>query len=162
MLVGDLPSVCGIEAASFPRPWSEKGFAEILRLGKVYRAHVLEPRHEIVGYFVFELRDRDVYLLNLAVHPAHRGQGHASHMLDELETEAAAFLGSRWAEPPRASALGRVVLDVQESNLTAQLLFRKIGYRATRVVRGLYPEPGEDGYRMVKTLHAAPVESVSS
>ena len=167
MLLGDLPAVLAIEEASFPRPWSEKGFAAILRLAKVYRAYVFEPRHEIVGYLIFDQRDQDVHLLKLAVHPEHRGQGHASHMLSELETEAIAFLTARQDQagrdaPPNGVALGRMVLELQESNLAAQLLYRKLGFRATRILRGLYPEADEDGYRMVKRLHAAPVETLSS
>jgi len=167
MLLGDLPAVLAIEEASFPRPWSEKGFAAILRLAKVYRAYVFEPRHEVVGYLIFDQRDRELHLLNLAVHPGHRGQGHASHMLRELETEAVAFLTSCQAEPGRdaprgVETVGRMVLEVQESNLAAQLLFRKLGFRATRILRGLYPEAGEDGYRMVKRLHVAPVETLST
>jgi ribosomal protein S18 acetylase RimI-like enzyme len=52
----------------------------------------------------------------------------------------------------------RIDLEVQESNLPAQLLYRKAGYRATRILRNYYPTTHEDGYRMVRPL----VEAVRS
>jgi ribosomal-protein-alanine N-acetyltransferase len=41
-----------------------------------------------------------------------------------------------------------IMLDLRESNLEAQLFFRKQGFRAVRIVRGHYDDTSEDAYIM--------------
>jgi ribosomal protein S18 acetylase RimI-like enzyme len=41
-------------------------------------------------------------------------------------------------------------LHVQERNLAAQLLYRKMGYRAVEILNNVYED--QDAYRMVKRL----------
>lgn len=53
---------------------------------------------------------------------------------------------------------GDIYLEVEESNLPAQLLYRKMGFRATRILRNYYPSLREDGYHMVRKI-SAPGES---
>jgi|SRR5688572_26006618 len=48
---------------------------------------------------------------------------------------------------------GMIHLEVGESNLAAQLLYRKAGYRATRILRNHYPSLDEDAYEMVRKIH---------
>jgi ribosomal-protein-alanine N-acetyltransferase len=42
----------------------------------------------------------------------------------------------------------RIVTEVRESNLAAQLLFANNGFRATTILRGFYEETDEDAYVM--------------
>jgi ribosomal protein S18 acetylase RimI-like enzyme len=49
-----------------------------------------------------------------------------------------------------AWGLARVELEVHESNLAAQLLYRRSGYRAVEILRGYYGS--EDAYRMTKAV----------
>jgi ribosomal protein S18 acetylase RimI-like enzyme len=44
-------------------------------------------------------------------------------------------------------------LEVGESNLAAQLLYKKAGYRATRILRNHYPTLEEDAYEMVRMIY---------
>jgi ribosomal-protein-alanine N-acetyltransferase len=41
-----------------------------------------------------------------------------------------------------------VVLEVRETNLGAQIFYRRLGFRAQRVAKGFYRDRGEDGYIM--------------
>jgi [ribosomal protein S18]-alanine N-acetyltransferase len=42
----------------------------------------------------------------------------------------------------------RIVLEVRETNLGAQLFFRKMGFRANRVLKEFYEDCKEDAYMM--------------
>ena len=55
-----------------------------------------------------------------------------------------------------------ISLEVEESNLPAQLLYRKMGYRATKVLRNFYRALGEDGYKMVRKVSAAPLGTATA
>ena len=42
----------------------------------------------------------------------------------------------------------RITLEVRETNLVAQLFFRKMEFRAVRVLRSFYEDSGEDAFLM--------------
>ena len=42
----------------------------------------------------------------------------------------------------------RITLEVRETNLAAQLFFRKQGFKAMRVLRAFYEDSGEDAFLM--------------
>ena len=48
----------------------------------------------------------------------------------------------------------RIMLEVRETNLAAQLFFRSLGFRATSVLRDFYDDSVEDAYLM-QLCHAA-------
>ena len=51
----------------------------------------------------------------------------------------------------------RIVLEVRETNLPAQLFFRQLGFRATGVLKSFYEDTPEDAflmqYRQVEEAH---------
>ena len=49
----------------------------------------------------------------------------------------------------------RIVLEVRERNLPAQIFFRSLGYRATSVLKDFYQDTTEDAYLMQYSLQAA-------
>jgi ribosomal-protein-alanine N-acetyltransferase len=51
----------------------------------------------------------------------------------------------------------RILLEVRETNLAAQLFFRKVGFRAVSVLRDFYEDTTEDAYLM--QYRYRPVES---
>jgi ribosomal-protein-alanine N-acetyltransferase len=50
----------------------------------------------------------------------------------------------------------RVLLEVRETNLPAQLFFRDHGFRAVSVLKDFYQDTTEDAYLMEYLLDAAP------
>lgn len=135
---------------------------------------------EVAGYFILEIRSSRTHIVNLAIHPAHRRRGLASRCLDLIEqiaTKAVLLVRDRESEalgvatpadsndasdtarvvPDAAAHDGEIHLEVEEGNLAAQLLYRKMGYRATKILRNHYPELKEDAYRMVRRI-VLPVE----
>lgn len=134
---GDLAGLAEIERSSFPSAWSERVLRRQIRQPRA-SCLVLELGDRIAGFFLFAEEPDGLHLINLAVHPRHRREGLASHALELLESMAA----------ERGAA--RVVLEVRESNLAAQLLYRKAGYLAVEIVPRYYGN--EDAYRMEKRL----------
>jgi len=139
MLSADCESVAEIEAASFSDPWTREGFEVALGRSDII-AYVYSPGKRVLAYFILQLDGPEVHIMNLAVHPDFRRRGIAVECLRFAERIA------------RRRGSIRIDLEVQESNLPAQLLYRKAGYRATRILRNYYPTTHEDGYRMVRTL----------
>lgn len=139
MTARDLPEVVAIEEASFSGPWSAQGFAAAIERSNV-AAYVYVENRRVLGYFMLNFNGPEAHIMNLAVHTDHRRRSIASRCLE---------FANRVAR--RRDAL-RITLEVEESNLPAQLLYRKAGYRATRILRNYYSATNEDGYRMVRAL----------
>ncbi len=139
MVSADCEAVAEIEAASFSDPWTREGFEVALGRSDIV-AYVYTHGKKILAYFILQLDGPEVHIMNLAVHPTYRRRGIAVECLRYAERVA------------RRRGSVRLDLEVQESNLPAQLLYRKAGYRATRILRNYYPSTHEDGYRMVRAL----------
>ena len=139
MSIEDCGAVAEIEAASFSDPWTKEGFEVAMGRSDI-AAFVYCPGKKILSYIILQLDGPEVHIMNIAVHPDYRRHGVALECLRFSE---------RFAR--RRGSL-RIDLEVQESNLPAQLLYRKAGYRATRILRNYYPTTHEDGYRMVRAL----------
>ena len=183
MTAADVPAVLDIEKLSFRIPWNAERFTGLLSGPYGATCVVLENAGKIVSYFVVELRAESTHILNLAVHPEHRRKGHAMRCLAFIqklarrafdigcgrdpsqslassrvgERESTEVRAGRWSRRKVTQALdehaGRIHLEVGESNLAAQLLYRKAGYRATRILRNHYPGLDEDAYEMVRKIH---------
>ncbi len=139
MVSEDCVAVAEIEATSFSDPWTQEGFEVALGRSDII-AYVYAPGRKVLAYFILQLEGPEVHIMNLAVDHDHRRKGIALECLRYAERFA------------RRRASLRIDLEVQESNLAAQLLYRKAGYRATRILRNYYPTTHEDGYRMVRAL----------
>jgi len=135
----DLPAVMEIEQASFSNPWTRRGFLAALDQANV-AAYVCALGRQVIAYFVLSFEGREAHIMNLAVHPDYRRHGIATDCLHFIDRVA-----QRWDS-------AQITLEVEESNLAAQLCYKKAGYRGTRVLRNYYPDTQEDGYRMVRKL----------
>lgn len=135
MIRRDMPEVLAIEAESFEFPWLEEDFIRCLRQRNCI-GMVAEHEDQVVGFMIYELHKTRIHVLNFAVGSEHRHCGVGSQMIAKL----AAKLSSQ-----RRS---RIVLEVRETNLDAQLFFRENGFRAVSVLRSYYADTPEDAYLM--------------
>ena len=135
MVREDLPQVLEIESASFENAWNEDEFLRCLRqrncIGLVARLN-----DQVVGYVIFELHKNRLHLLNIAVDPRCLRSG--------IGTELIAALVGRLSAERR----NRIMLEVREANLPAQLFFKSQGFRAISVLSGFYDDTDEDAYLM--------------
>jgi [ribosomal protein S18]-alanine N-acetyltransferase len=134
LLRRDLPEVLAIEQASFPTPWTEAHFASLLRRQNCVGTVAEVDDGRIAGFMLYELSDRQIRLLNLAVAPDDRRRGLGSQLIWRLLTKLSNS-HRRW-----------LTLTVRETNLPAQLFFRRLGLRAVRIERNSYADTPEDAY----------------
>ncbi|MFM7205316.1 MAG: ribosomal protein S18-alanine N-acetyltransferase [Planctomycetaceae bacterium] len=141
MIRRDMPEVIGIEHEAFEFPWSEEDFTRCLRQRNCI-GMVAELADSVVAFMIYELHRSRLHMLNFAVLRSHRRLGVGTQMMDKLVAKLT---------PDRR---GRIVLEVRETNLAAQLFFRALGFRATSVLKDFYRDSTEDAYLMEYALEA--------
>lgn len=135
MIRRDMTDVLKIEAESFEFPWSEEEFVRCLRQRNCI-GMVAEMHDKIVGYMIYELHKNRLHILNFAVAAEYRRRGVGRRMTSKLIAKLS---------PQRRT---RILLEVRETNLAAQLFFRKQAFRAVSVLRDFYEDTTEDAYVM--------------
>ena len=135
MIRRDMPEVMAIEAKSFEFPWLEDDFIRSLRQRNCI-GMVAEHEDRVVGFMIYELHKTRIHVLNFAVAPEFRRAGVGSQMIAKLTAKLSTQRRSR------------IILEVRETNLAAQLFFRENGFRAVSVLHGYYADTPEDAYIM--------------
>lgn len=135
MIRRDMPEVLATEAESFEFPWSEEDFVRCLRQRNCI-GMVADHDDRVVGFMIYELHKTRLHVLNFAVSAQHRRRGVGRQMMAKLT--------GKLSQQRR----NRILLEVRETNLDAQLFFRAEGYRAVSVLRGYYEDTPEDAYVM--------------
>jgi len=135
MIRRDMPEVLAIESDSFEFPWCENDFLRCLRQRNCI-GMVAERNNEVVGFMIYELHKSRLHILNFAVSARYRRVGVGTQMIAKL-------LGKLSTD-----RRNRILLEVRETNLAAQLFFRATGFRAVSVLRQFYEDTPEDAYLM--------------
>jgi len=143
MIRRDMAEVLDIERKSFEFAWTEEDFLCCLRQRNCI-GMVAERQERIVGFMIYELLKSQLHVLNFAVAPCSRRQGVGRQMVDKLV--------NKLSQQRRQE----IVLEVRETNLAAQLFFKKQGLAANNVLRGHYEDTEEDAYVMSFNLY--PIE----
>jgi len=136
--VRDLPEVLEIERASFSDPWSEGLFAEELDGDHRRLNAVLRLRGRVVAYTLGWIVEDEFHLGNIAVRAEYRGQGYGAKLLEHILNQAQ-IRGCRLA-----------TLEVRASNLPAQKLYRRFGFKEIAIRRRYYGD--EDALVMMAAI----------
>ncbi len=140
MITRDLPEVLRIEEDSFLwDAWTEGDFLRRMRERNciaMVAEYGPDEDNKVVGFMVYEFHKTYLVVLNFAVSPRYRRLGVGAEL-------AAKLIGKLSADRRK-----RIMVNVRETNLTAQLFFRSQGFWAARVLRRFYQTTGEDAYRM--------------
>lgn len=145
MIRRDMPEVLAIENISFEFPWSDEDFIRCLRQRNCI-GMVAEYDERVVGFMIYELHKNRLHVLNFAVRPEFRHRGVGRAMITKL-------IG-KLSEQRR----NRILLEIRETNLAAQLFFRSCGFRAISVLREFYEDSPEDAYLMQYRYRSETVE----
>jgi len=141
MIRRDMPEVLAIEHEAFEFAWSDEDFTRCLRQRNCI-GMVAEYAGSVVAFMIYELHRSRLHVLNFAVLRSHRRLGIGTEMLGKLVAKLA---------PQRRD---RILLEVRETNLPAQLFFRSLGFRATSVLKDFYQDTAEDAYLMEYCLES--------
>ncbi len=138
----DLASVLKIENLSFTNPWHEAAFKGEIDNDEISFPYVVIHRiqQKVIGYIVLWRVNKEVQISNIAIHPDFRrlgiGEAVIRQVLDELCGEKAEY----------------VILEVRLSNLAAQSLYSKLGFKVLGIRKDYYINPDEDAVLMGKNL----------
>lgn len=144
------------------RPLTDKHLKEVWKLnqrcfrnGESYPRHTLQylltetntlsyravaANGELVGFvFITLAQDGAGHITTIGIAPEHRRRGLARQLM--LRSE----------EALRNRKIETVFLEVRVSNISAQNLYRELGYSVVQKLEKYYSN-GEDGYLMVKSL----------
>lgn len=146
MIRRDMPEVLDIESRSFEFPWSEDDFIRCLRQRNCI-GMVAEFDERVVGLMIYELHKNQLHILNFAVHPDFCRRGIGGQMIGKLIGKLS------------YQRRTRIMLEVRETNLAAQLFFRDSGFRAVTVLRDFYDDTTEDAYLMQFTYEPNEAEA---
>lgn len=133
MEITDLPQVLAIERASFSTPWTQTMFLSELFDNPFSLAYVAreEADSAVVGYAIFWIVADELHLLDVAVDPARRRRGIGGKLIRLLFRIA------------QKKGVRKGMLEVRASNMSAQRLYRKFGFRQVGVRRNYYQGPTE-------------------
>jgi ribosomal-protein-alanine N-acetyltransferase len=130
-ILADIPRLVALDADGAAE-WDEAAFAGEFALAW---SHVdvlelapsqAEQAVQIVGFVVFWCVADELQILNIAVDPAHRRAGFGRSLMAHLVATA------------RAGGQQRLVLEVRESNRTAQAFYQAHGFVTVGERRGYY------------------------
>ena len=134
MLTTDLPCIIEIENICFSSPWKLSYFETEME----YRdSTCLTIRYDkkIIGYVILRTFVDETHIMNIAIHPDHRENGIATKALEYVFKNI--------------SKENFMLLEVRSSNIAAQNLYKKMGFRSL-YTRKSYYDDGEDAIVMVK------------
>jgi ribosomal-protein-alanine N-acetyltransferase len=134
----DIPRVCEIENRAFSDPWPEDAFAMLQH----YHSYAGLANGHLIGYIMCLNAVDESSIINLAIDPDHQRKGYGSELLayalDQLRLEG----------------IRKVYLDVRSSNLAAQRLYEKYGFRHLGIRKHYYSNPEEDALVLVREEEA--------
>lgn len=137
MCLKDVDAVAAIERAVFAHPWSRDSFRQEKTRNAAARYLVAEERGEIIGYAGAWVILDESHITNIAVREDCRGRG-IGRKLTETLLRTLSSLGAAYA-----------TLEVRESNLRAQQLYKSLGFVSVGRRKRYYEDNNEDAFLMV-------------
>ncbi|MBI9030722.1 ribosomal protein S18-alanine N-acetyltransferase [bacterium] len=148
MTEADIPTIVEIEQELFSLPWttdifleeiaSRDQFYQVINGKKLTCKHnyLLELRGEIVGFFLGWAIYGEYSLMNIGVTKRYQNLGLGSFLLHQVIEKALEL------------ECFDIYLEVRESNISAQKLYRKYGFKEISIRKDYYFEPTENALVM--------------
>ena len=129
----DLDAILEIEQVSFNNPTTREWYERELQRPEVCFLYVLRtPASPTAAFCAFWRVADQAHINNLAVRPELRRRGLGSQLLQAVIAEA------------RRLGAGTLSLEVRRSNVAAQRLYLRAGFREAGVRKSYYTQPVED------------------
>jgi len=136
MSLEDIPDILRVEALCFSTPWPRNAFHNELTENRLAHYFVGRCGDEIAAYGGLWVILEDAHITTVAVHPGFQRQHYGERMLVRL-LEEAVERGACW-----------ITLEVRESNVAAQELYKKYGFTIVNTRRGYYSDNDENALVM--------------
>lgn len=105
---------------------------------KIYKTFKISHNNEFAGFVIIQITD-EVNIISIAVKKEFRNLGLATKLIEHVENFA------------KEKDINTISLEVSEKNITAYLLYKKLGFKQRRVRRKYYSD-GTDAIEMFKEL----------
>ena len=140
MKISDIDDVLIIEELCFNVPWRYNDFEKEINNNNmaIYKVAFDDNKNKILGYAGMWHIVTEGHITNIAVHPDYRRNGIGTLLVQEMIKCA-----------KEKNMLG-ITLEVRISNITAQKLYTKYGFRPEGFRKNYYTEPKEDAVIMWK------------
>lgn len=132
----DIDDVLEIEHKSFATPWSREAFYNELTQNQFAVYVVLEEEDKVIGYCGVWIVVDEAHITNVALLPEYRGRNLGEALMRKI-IEVAVEMGAK-----------TMTLEVRVSNLTAQSLYRKLGFQDGAIRKNYYTDNQEDALVM--------------
>lgn len=127
----DIPFLVELEQLCFSElPWTEREFVKAINSGSSFCLKA-EGTNKIIGYiFYYKDDEGGLEITNLAIHPEYQRLGLGTKMVNILL---------------KNKLFKEIYFSVPEFLLSAQLFFKKLGFKAVKILPNVY-ETGHDAY----------------
>ena len=132
----DLDAIMEVEKQCFTLPWSREAFYNEIHQNRFAHYLILEEDNKVIGYCGAWLVVDEAHITNIAVLPAYQGRGLGKVLLSSMIKEC------------MLQAIKRMTLEVRESNLVAQSLYKKLGFVEGAIRKNYYSDNQEDAIVM--------------
>ncbi|MFZ5985729.1 MAG: ribosomal protein S18-alanine N-acetyltransferase [Bacillota bacterium] len=138
MTLEDIDDIMVVERLSFTIPWSRDAFIQEVTNNKFAIYISAKVDGLVVGYAgMWKVYDEG-HITNVAVHPEYRRSGIGRHLVEKLISIA------------MQEKIERMTLEVRRSNIAAQGLYEKYGFKVEGCRKAYYSDNGEDAIIMWK------------
>lgn len=139
MKAEDAAAVAEIEYQTFPDHWSQNAVLDTLSNPQTV-CLLAEKAGKAAGYLLAYLAGGEAEIARIAVSEGLKRQGIGKKLLQLLE------------ETCKEKQVGRLLLDVRESNREARAFYQKMAFQEDGVRKGFYQSPAEDAVLMSREL----------
>ena len=131
----DIDEMLKIEKKSFHSHWSRQTFVDEFSSDNGHYV-AIKDGGKILGYSGFRHVLDEGHITTLAVSPKFRKKGIGTKLIMQLITDA------------KAKGLIKLYLEVRQSNVAAQKIYKKLGFKILDRRREYYQHPSEDALVM--------------
>ncbi|WP_096201974.1 ribosomal protein S18-alanine N-acetyltransferase [Bacillus sp. FJAT-45350] len=149
MTVDDIDQVLVVEEDSFTVPWSRTAFYNEMTNNQFAQYLVIEADGEIIGYCGVWIVIDEAHITNIAILSKYRGKKLGEALLLHA-MELAKVYGSK-----------KMTLEVRISNVVAQKLYEKLGFKPGGIRKKYYTDNFEDALVMWVVLNEESRENIS-
>jgi len=136
MELADVDQVVEVEKASFATTWTIDVFYQEIADNEYAHYYVMEADGKIIGYVGTWVVFEDAQITNIAIKPEYRGKK-LGQKLFQFTIQQVIKLGAT-----------RLSLEVRETNIIAQRLYRKFGLVPAGIRKNYYTDDNEDAIVM--------------
>lgn len=132
----DLHQVAAIEESLFSDPWSENAFRDTLDQKEADFIVAVNEQEEVIGYCGAYRALDEAEIVNVAIRKSDQNRGAGARMVQAL------------IEEEKKKGVCIFILEVRESNLSAQRCYEKLGFKGLGIRKNFYDCPKENALIM--------------